>query len=36
MWQKAKIADLLALVGAEEIDFLPSGSRDIAKPAEFF
>ncbi|MCE7505920.1 type II toxin-antitoxin system Phd/YefM family antitoxin [Polynucleobacter sp. IMCC30063] len=34
--KEAKIADLLALVGAENIDFLPSGSRDIAKPAEFF
>jgi hypothetical protein len=33
--KEAKIADLLALVGAEEIDFLPLLNRDIAKPAEF-
>ena len=33
--EEAKIADLLALVGMEDIDFLPLLNRDIAKPAEF-
>ena len=33
--KEAKIADLLALAGVDDIDFLPLPIRDIAKPAEF-
>ena len=33
--KEAKIADLLALTGMEDNEFLPLLNRDIAKPAEF-